>query len=381
MKKILYIVEAFGGGVFTYMVDLANAMCEEFDVTIAYALRDQTPEDYLGYFDKRIHMVRVKHFTRSIGLRGDIQAYFELRDLIRKVQPDILHFHSSKAGVLGRFAASSRIPMFYTPHGYSFLMSSHSQRHREIYKWIEKVCGLRNCTTVAVSKGEYEAALTVTKRATYVSNGVNLEDLQKVLLENVPVSRQYGEAAATRAGKQPIVCTLGRICEQKNPTAFNEIAMQFPNLTFYWIGDGYLREQLTAPNIVITGWVERTKALQIMQKADVFILPSLWEGLPMSLLEAMYLEKVCIVSNIIGNRDVIVDGKNGYLVEDTKGFCNRIQQILDEGVESLESIRQEAKSDVEREYNTTVMAQKYAALYHRAEKKVRSTSHSVPHQV
>ena len=101
----------------------------------------------------------------------------------------------------------------------------------------------------------------------------------------------------------------------------------------------------------------------------------------MSLLEAMYLEKVCIVSNIIGNRDVIVDGKNGYLVEDTKGFCNRIQQILDEGVESLESIRQEAKSDVEREYNTTVMAQKYAALYHRAEKKVRSTSHSVPHQV
>ena len=380
MKKILYIVEAFGGGVFTYMVDLANAMCEEFDVTIAYALRDQTPENYFSYFDKRIHMVRVNHFTRSIGLRGDIQAYFELRELIRKIQPDILHFHSSKAGVLGRFAASSRIPMFYTPHGYSFLMSSHSQKHRKLYKWIEKICGLRKCMTVAVSKGEYEVALTVTRRATYVSNGVNLHDLQGLLLERTIVSSQYSEAAVSAEGRHPIVCTLGRICDQKNPATFNAIAAQFPDLTFYWIGDGYLREQLTAPNIVITGWVERNKALQLMQKADVFILPSLWEGLPISLLEAMYLEKICIVSNIIGNRDVIVDGKNGYLVEDTKGFCDRLQQILDTGLESMEFIRHEARADVEREYNTTVMAEKYAALYHQAEAKAQREAQKVQHQ-
>lgn len=370
MKKILYIVEAFGGGVFTYMVDLANAMCKEYDVTIAYALRDQTPEDYLRYFDPSIHMVRVEHFTRSIGLGGDIQAYFELRGLIQKIKPDILHFHSSKAGVLGRFAASSKIPMFYTPHGYSFLMSSHSEKHRLIYKWIEQVCGLRNCTTVAVSKGEYEAALTVTKRATYVSNGVNLEDLQKVLLHQTPARRQ-ADGLCTHNGN-PVVCTLGRICEQKNPEVFNAIAKQFPDLTFYWIGDGHLRDKLTASNIVITGWVERERALQILQQADIFVLPSLWEGLPMSLLEAMYLGRVCIVSNIIGNKDVITEGVNGYLAEDVSGFCSQLQKILDADAAVLDRIRQKAKEDVQKEYNTTVMANKYAALYKNAVTKKQS---------
>lgn len=364
MKKILYVVEAFGGGVFTYMVDLANALCREFDVTIAYALRDQTPNNYLEYFDEKIHMVRIEHFTRSIGLKGDIQAYFELRQLIKKIKPDILHFHSSKAGVLGRFACSAKTPMFYTPHGYAFLMSSHSKKQRIAYKWIEMICGLRKCTTVAVSKGEYETALTVTKRATYVSNGINLEGLQEQLerLEQPQI-----EAAATSFGVHtPVICTLGRICEQKNPGAFNEIAKRFPSISFYWIGDGFLREKLTSPNITITGWLDRVNALHIMKQADIFILPSLWEGLPMSLVEAMYLEKVCVVSNIIGNRDVIENGRNGYIAENTEGFCQVISRILQKGLETQESIRQAAKKDVEREYNTTVMAEKYAALYRQA---------------
>lgn len=364
MKKILYVVEAFGGGVFTYMVDLANALCQEFDVTIAYALREQTPENYLEYFDKKVHMVRVEHFTRSIGLKGDVQAYFELRHLIQEVKPDILHFHSSKAGVLGRFACSAKTPMFYTPHGYAFLMSSHSKMHRFVYEWIERICGLRKCTTVAVSKGEYNVAKTVTRRATYVNNGVNLENLQKKLAQ---LDRtQNAEAAATRLNQQPIVCTLGRICEQKNPVVFNEIAKCFPDIQFYWIGDGWLRDKITSPNIKVTGWLDRISALHIMKQADIFILPSLWEGLPMSLVEAMYLEKVCIVSNIIGNRDVIENGRNGYIADDTEGFCNCLKHILEQGLESQAAICQAAKEDVEKEYNTTVMAEKYAQLYRQA---------------
>ena len=67
----------------------------------------------------------------------------------------------------------------------------------------------------------------------------------------------------------------------------------------------------------------------------------------MSLVEAMYLEKVCIVSNIIGNRDVIEDGRNGYIAQDTDGFCSRLEQILESGLESQASICREAKADVE----------------------------------
>ena len=59
-KKILYIVEAMGGGVFTYIVDLANELVNSYDMYIAYAVRKQTPQNYKDYFDKRIHLIEVK---------------------------------------------------------------------------------------------------------------------------------------------------------------------------------------------------------------------------------------------------------------------------------------------------------------------------------
>lgn len=120
-KKILYIVEAMGGGVFTYIVDLANGLVNEYDMYIAYAVRKQTPKNYKEYFDNRVHLIEVKNFGRAIDASKDLKAFFEIRKIADEVKPDIIHLHSSKAGALGRFAFNgNRIPMFYTPHGYSF---------------------------------------------------------------------------------------------------------------------------------------------------------------------------------------------------------------------------------------------------------------------
>lgn len=66
-KKILFIVEAMGGGVFTYIVDLANELVKEYDMYIAYAVRRQTPDNYKDYFDRRINLIEVKNFSRSIN--------------------------------------------------------------------------------------------------------------------------------------------------------------------------------------------------------------------------------------------------------------------------------------------------------------------------
>lgn len=71
-KKILYVVEAMGGGVFTYIVDLSNELIKEFDIYIAYAVRPQTPPDYRQYFDKRIHLIEVKNFCREINLKKNL---------------------------------------------------------------------------------------------------------------------------------------------------------------------------------------------------------------------------------------------------------------------------------------------------------------------
>lgn len=159
-KKILYIVEAMGGGVFTYIVDLANELVDTYDMYIAYAVRKQTPSNYKDYFDKRIHMIEVKNFARAINATKDIAAFFEIRKIAKEIKPDIIHLHSSKAGALGRFAFSGkRVPLFYTPHGYSFLMQNSSEAKRKIYKGIEIICGKRNCTTISCSEGEHFESL------------------------------------------------------------------------------------------------------------------------------------------------------------------------------------------------------------------------------
>lgn len=85
-KKILYIVEAMGGGVFTYIVDLANELVNSYDMYIAYAVRKQTPQNYKDYFDKRIHLIEVKNFGRVIDPAKDIAAFFEVKKIAAKIK-------------------------------------------------------------------------------------------------------------------------------------------------------------------------------------------------------------------------------------------------------------------------------------------------------
>lgn len=349
-KKILYIVEAMGGGIFTYIVDLANELVDTYDMYIAYAVRKQTPSNYKEYFDKRVHLIEVKNFTRAINATKDIAAFFEIRKIAKEIKPDIIHLHSSKAGALGRFAFSGkRVPLFYTPHGYSFLMQNSSEAKRKIYKGIEIVCGKRNCTTISCSKGEHSESLKLNKQAVYVNNGINMEQLQK-LIDEVGNAKQHPFT----------VFTLGRICYQKNPALFNKIALVMPDVRFLWIGDGELRSELTAPNITVTGWTERKEALKYSTSGDVFVLTSLWEGLPISLLEAMYMKKVCIVSNVIGNRDVIKNGTNGFVCNSVDEYVRTIKCAKNNDMSRLVEV---AYQEILECYNTKTMAEQYNKIY------------------
>ena len=78
--------------------------------------------NYKDYFDKRIHLIEVKNFGRAIDPAKDIAAFFEVKKIAAEIKPNVIHLHSSKAGAIGRMAFNGKIPMFYTPHGYSFLM-------------------------------------------------------------------------------------------------------------------------------------------------------------------------------------------------------------------------------------------------------------------
>ena len=359
-KKILFIVEAMGGGVFTYIVDLANELVNTYEMYIAYAIRKQTPDDYRNYFDKRIKLIEVDSFTRSINPANDIKAFFEIKKIANDVKPDIIHLHSSKAGALGRFAFNGKkIPLFYTPHGYSFLMQNHGATKRLVYKAVEMVCSKRNCTTISCSEGEHQETLKLTKNATYVNNGINIAELQKLIDQAGPIE------------DHPFtVFTLGRICYQKNPDLFNKIAENLPYVKFLWIGDGELRDKLMAPNIEITGWVKREDALRYSLQGDIFLLTSLWEGLPISLLEAMYMKKLCVVNNVIGNRDVIHNGRNGFVCNNVDDFVIAITSAGNQH-EYIDN----AYHDVLNKYNTKVMATSYNQIY--LDKIIRGGGYSI----
>lgn len=349
-KKILYFVEAFGGGVFTYLVNLTNELCDEYDIYIAYGLRKQTPKNFKKYFDKRIHLIKVQNYQRSISLLRDTKALLEMKRIANKVKPDIIHLNSSKAGILGRFLfRNSNVPVFYTPHGYSFLMADISNQKKAFYKLLEKAFAFKNIETIACSKGEYEITKKLTSNATYVDNGINLREFDGIRL-NHQTDKNHLKIA-----------TLGRISLQKNPTLFNKIAMAFPNIEFLWIGDGELKDEITASNIAITGWVNNRTALQYMADIDIFLLPSLWEGLPMALLEAMYMKKICVVSNVVGNRDVIHNENNGYVCDGEKQFITKINEIVMNGITN--NLVEHAHRDVLNHYTSQNMANGYIKLY------------------
>lgn len=350
-KKILYFVEAFGGGVFTYLVNLTNELCDEYDIYIAYGLRKQTPKNFKKYFDKRIHLIKVQNYQRSISLLRDTKALLEMKRIANKVKPDIIHLNSSKAGILGRFLfRNSKVPVFYTPHGYSFLMADISNQKKAFYKLLEKAFAFKNIETIACSKGEYEITKELTSNATYVDNGINLKEFDGI---NMDHQTNFDHLK---------IATLGRISLQKNPVMFNRIAESFPNVDFIWIGDGELRDKLTTPNIKVTGWVDNKTALNYLADTDIFILTSLWEGLPMALLEAMYMKKICVVSDVVGNRDVINNGENGYICNSVADFIKRIESISTEQY-ALADLTKKAYSDVVSHYNSTVMANEYKEIY------------------
>lgn len=350
-KRILHIVEAFGGGVFTVLSDLLNELSKDYEVVVAYSLRPQTPKNFKEYFNNNIKFIEVKNLTRNINLYKDIKALKELRKIIKEENPDIVHLHSSKAGILGRVGIHDRkIKMFYNPHGFSFLKLDDSRLKRFIYRVIEKCAAIINnrCTIIGCSKGEYEEAKKLNKNSICINNGVNIEKLREETKYLKERKIDYNNLK---------ICTIGRIGFQKNPRMFNEIAKKFPCIQFTWIGDGELRNELSSPNIKVTGWKERKDVLKYLNENDIFVLTSLWEGLPISLLEAMYMKKVCIVSNVIGNRDVIENYKNGYIFNNIEEIVNFINE------KKMKFIVETARQDILENYNILVMCQNYNEQY------------------
>lgn len=350
-KRILMVCEAFGGGVFTYVSQLCNDMADDFDIYLAYSLRPQTPKNYKDFLDKRVHLIQVKSFGKMklTNIPNDIRAIKELREIEKEVQPDVIHLHSSIAGGIGRLAYNGKnITVVYTPHGYAHILMGFSTKSK-MYQMLETILGKRNAITLTCCESEDAVAKTLCKKTAYIETGVNLADL-----------------SASLDGIEPIhndrftVYTLGRACVQKQPQLFNRIAELVPDVRFVWIGNGELEDALTAPNIEVTGWKPRKEALAMAKGADAFILCSLGEAIAMSLIENMYIKKLILVSNTMGNKSVIKNGVNGYVCNTAEEYAEKIKAAMKEFPSELP---ERAYQDVLEIYNTEVMKKKFVKFY------------------
>ena len=339
------VCESLAAGVIAYVAQLCNDMCDDFDIYLAYGLRSQSPKNYRDFFDSRVKMIEVPNFGSYKRIPKTVKF---LRNLEEELKPDIIHLHSSIAGGIGRIAFKKRSSsVIYTPHGFAHILRGGGFKCW-LYKQIEKMLGNR-ALTLTCCESEDEEAKKFSKRTAYIDTGIDIDEFDK-LLKDVKSTKQ----------EEFVVFSLGRICVQKQPKLFNRIAELTPNVKFVWIGDGELRKVLTAPNITITGWLPRKEALAIAKQSNAFILCSFGEAIAMSLLENMYLKKLCLVSNTIGNKSVIKNQINGYVCEDAEEYSQRIKESIDRFPIKL---TEQAYEDIRNIYNRKTMRDKYIEFY------------------
>lgn len=345
--NVLHVVESFSTGVYAIVRDIVcNLNPDRFEVLIIHSLRDDSPKTIEQDFARAnisllyIPMGSTKEYLTSLR---------KIRTAAKAFNPDAIHLHSSKAGFLGRLALKRfKVPIVYSPHGFSFLRTDVGPLKRRIFfqleYWIDKY---KRSTVVAVSEGEKQHALRFTKNVSRIDNFID--------------TRMFETLGSEEKG---FIATCGRISPQKNPQLFNTIALALPDYSFLWIGDGPLRETLTAPNITVTGLLSRKEAIEHVKQCSIYLQTSLWEGMPVSILEAMAASKTCVATNVVGNRDLISDGKTGFLCEAEKPerFIDLLKRLIKDD-ELRRSIGRNAREYIAKYHALDQAVAKYEKLY------------------
>jgi glycosyltransferase involved in cell wall biosynthesis len=329
MFRIFHLTEALGGGVLHCIALLANEqVCAGHDVTLAYSIRGETPEELVlaQLFDSRIKRIVVELAT-EIGLR-DLKSMLLVLWLLQDGKYDAIHFHSSKAGALGRVAAFCNFQISktcYSPHGFSFLRRDISDRKRKLFWWFERSLHAIGGKIAACSQSEKKYAEQY------------LQSRRSHLLENAIDVGKMPAKDYDKQGNRARVVISGRVTYAKAPWRVARIArvVSGEDAEFVWLGDGEAAlkaEWIGDSPIRISGWLGQPRLLDELTHADVFLFTSLWEGMPIALIEAQTIGLPAVATNVIGNKDIVVHGETGFLAnseDELLFYTNRLVQDRD----------------------------------------------------
>jgi glycosyltransferase involved in cell wall biosynthesis len=321
--KILHITESLGAGV-GHFLQLATRgqVAAGHEVVLAHSIREDTPVDQLDTQFSFLAQRLVVPMVTQVSFVKDAWSVLRLLRLMSQVQPDVIHLHSSKAGVLGRVAAwlsGQRFRVFYSPHGFAFLRQDVSGFKQQLFLMFERLAAKLGGTLVACSGSEAELAVQKVwhQHVRLVENATDLNDVQ----------------ASSRSSDGVVrVVNAGRVCYQKAPWRFKSVAQRCAEMpaSFVWLGDGDLAHELKLSTLQLTGWLNRTQVAEQLAKADIFLMPSLWEGMPLALIEAQAAGVPAVVSNVVGCKDVVQHGVTGFVCDTDEELFERTQQLIND---------------------------------------------------
>lgn len=353
--KILHIVECFSGGVYDFIKDFVNET-SDYNHTILYGKRENIKENFKDDFNEKIKFIYWKNAKREISLKNDFLALKEIISLLGKKEYDAIHLHSSKAGFLGRIAGKickKQNKIIYTTHGISFLRKDVSDFKLKLYILFEKIGKFCGGKVIACAKSEAEFIKSKGIDCEYINNGVKITgNFIKSLKKDDTIK----------------IITVGRITTQKNPKVFNKIAENFienKNIKFIWVGDGEKKEVLSSPNIEVTGWLNQNKVKEKLQEADIYLSTSSWEGLSLAVLQAMECKLPLVLSNCVGNIDLVKENYNGYIFRNLDDAVKEIENLI-QNKELIKAFGENSFKLLKQKFNIHEMIGKYEYIYYKS---------------
>ncbi len=313
------------GGASVHVRDLASAMLEEGHQVEVLVGGNGPFCEMLR--ERHVPVIFIPHLVRQINPLWDWKAYGEIKEVIKELKPDLVHAHSSKAGVLGRSAASSLgIPSLFTAHGFSFTEGIHPVK-RQFYKWAEKAAARRGNGIIAVS--EYDRQLAIRE-------GVCRPDQIVTIRNGIPDIPP--ELMADPSIQPPRLVMVARFDKQKNHRLLLETLAELQELPWHLelIGDGPLRGEMEdlakrlglKTRVTFSG--SCNDVAERLARCQLFLLITNWEGLPLTIIEAMRAGLPVVCSDIGGCRELVLDGVNGYVVArgERKSFSGVLNRFI-----------------------------------------------------
>jgi glycosyltransferase involved in cell wall biosynthesis len=352
--RILHVVtNADLGGAPRVVTELANRAVRDGQICAVASVPEGPLWDYL---DPTVERFPLTQLRREIRPWRDLAALFELGRLFRAWKPDIVHLHSSKAGVLGRLAAGRRWDhVVYTIHGFDTILKAH-----RAFLPLERLLARRTGAVVPVSsydRRNLEAA-GIRGRIVMVRNGAS--DRRGAPLLDAKAAERMRDAKASGAA---VVLCIARLAVPKRFDLFAEAARAFSpeEARFFWIGNiQSVDPETMPPNLEMLG--EIPEAGSYANLCDLFVLLSDYEGLPMSVLEALSCGKPVLASAVGGIPEAVSQANGALVGNDTGAAAEALKALLCDRP-GLDRLGLASRAAYEAEFSAEMMWKSYLKLY------------------